>query len=355
MKIAIFTPAPYGCMPSQRFRFEHYLTYLKESKIDFDYLPFYDKKSWDILYKKGHKSSKIIGILKNLSKRFFQIFTLGKYDFVFIHREMAPIGPPFFEWISAKIFRKKIIYDFDDAIWINQSSEANPNAEKIKCAWKVKHICSYSYCVSVGNSFLKEYASAYAKKVKILPTVVDTQNIHIPTSSLLPSKRIVIGWTGTFTNFYNLNLVNSAIAKLQCKYDFEYRIISNKDPMFKDVTYIFKPWNKSTEIVDLQSFSIGIMPLEDSDLEKGKCAFKAIQYMSLCVPAVVSPVGANCDVVEHGLTGFWARDPDEWYLYLEKLITDNSLRERFGKKSRNFIVENYSVESSKEIFLNFFK
>jgi glycosyltransferase involved in cell wall biosynthesis len=310
--------------------------------------------TWKILYEKHKNFDKITGIITGFFRRALLLFSLKKYDFVFIHRESAPVGPPVFEWIIAKVFRKKIIYDFDDAIWVKTSSEANPMAAAIKCTWKVKNICRYSYIVSAGNEFLATYARQYCKDVRVIPTVVDTDHIHNRLKDQR-SNPLVIGWTGTFTNLRYLKIVTAAIGQLQHKYDFTFLIISNKDPYLKDVNYTFLPWKASSEIDDLLKFNIGIMPLEDTEIEKGKCAFKAIQYMSLGIPAVVSPVGANCTVISNNVNGYWANNEKEWYDKLEKLLTDENLRIEMGKKSRIDIINQYSVASTVKQFFNLFK
>ena len=48
------------------------------------------------------------GILRSFLRRWKTIFSMYKYDYVFIHREAAHIGPPIFEFLIAKIFRKTI-------------------------------------------------------------------------------------------------------------------------------------------------------------------------------------------------------------------------------------------------------
>jgi glycosyltransferase involved in cell wall biosynthesis len=113
----------------------------------------------------------------------------------------------------------------------------------------------------------------------------------------------------------------------------------------------FIPWEKSTEIEDLQKFHIGIMPLSDNEWSKGKCGFKAIQYLALETPAVVSPVGVNSEIVKNGESGFQASSDEEWLKWLEKLITDRDLRNRMGKAGRIHVEQNYSVKSTEKRFL----
>lgn len=347
-------PAPLHIAPSQRFRLEHYLPFLKNRGITYTVRSFWSVKAWNILFIRGLFFSKLFGLLGGLAKRCIILTKLSKYDLIFIHREAAPIGPPVFEWLIAKIWKKEIIYDFDDAIWLSTSSGANPQASLIKCSWKIKYICKYSKIVSVGNQYLSEYAQKYTRDVRIIPTVVDTEKSHIGLKNQNDSP-LTIGWTGTFTNFCHLAMVNNVINALKNKYNFRYFIISDKDPQLKNVEYVYQEWNAQTEIADLLCMNIGIMPLENNAMGQGKCAFKAIQYMSLGIPAVVSPVGANCEVVMNNKNGFWAQGDEEWYHHLEKLILNKELRIQIGIEAKKFVTDNYSVKATKNLFLSLFK
>ena len=353
MEVLFLIPAPLHISPSQRFRFEHYFSDLKKNNSQYTVQSFWSARVWSILFKKGNLFSKTFGLFTGLLRRTAMMARLSKYDYVFIHREAAPVGPPVFEFIISRIWRKKIVYDFDDAIWLNWSSAANPKASLIKCSWKVKYICRYSHIVSVGNRYLANFAKSYNENVQIIPTVVDTQKVHNGTKDQ-SEKPLTIGWTGTFTNFYYLGKLTNIINRLREKYDFQYLIIANKDPGLENVEYTYKEWNLSTEIKDLLTIHIGIMPLHDLEAGLGKCAFKAIQYMSLGIPAVVSPVEANCEVVQDGQTGFWADTDDEWYQQLEKLILYEELRISMGRSAQKFIEDNYSVKSSTHLFINLF-
>ena len=63
---------------------------------------------------------------------------------------------------------------------------------------------------------------------------------------------------------------------------------------------------------DLISFDVGLMPLDDDLWSRGKCGLKIIQYLSVGVPVVCTPVGINRDIVKDGQNGFWATTPEEW-------------------------------------------
>ena len=354
MKILFLAPYPAYESPSQRYRFEHYLDKLEAEGITYSYKPFLSKKAWLYFFKPGHYFKKTIAVIAGYLRRWGLMFTLGRYDFVYVHREAAPIGPPVFEWVISRLCRKKMIYDFDDAIWVPVVSQSNRIARFIKWPSKVASICKMSYKVSVGNRFLADFAKRFCKNVIVVPTVVDTEKTH----NLMQRQEVnkpVIGWTGTLTTLKYLDLALPAIQKLQDKYEFTFLVIANKDPQLPVKNYKFINWKKESEIEDLLSMHIGLMPLADGDVEKGKCGFKAIQYLSLGIPAVVSPVGANTEVVENGKNGYVADTIDEWTIALEKLFTNEILRKEFGEKGRKKIEMVYSVKVTCPDFLNLFK
>ena len=125
IKILFLCPYPYDEVASQRFRFEQYYEILRENHAQFRYKSFYSGWVYKFLYCERRFFLKSIGIFYGFIKRILHLFYCISPDYIFIHRELTPLGPPIFEWIIAKIFRKKILYDFDDAIWVSNTSEEN--------------------------------------------------------------------------------------------------------------------------------------------------------------------------------------------------------------------------------------
>lgn len=354
MKILLVVPYPIGQAPSQRFRFEQYLSFFKELDWEYRLASFLDEETWHILYKPGQTVAKALGIIKGFLRRFQLLFSVPAYDYVFIHREATPIGPPWFEWVVAKVLRKKIIFDFDDAIWIPNTSENNKIIAGIKWHHKVSAICKWAYKVSCGNSYLRDYAGQFNSRAVINPTTIDTINLHNQVKDQHTSK-IVIGWTGTHSTMKYLEQVVPVLQKLEEDYAFEFRVISNQKPDLPVRSLVFKPWQKETEIADLIAFNVGLMPLEDDPWAKGKCAFKALQYMALGIPALVSPVGMNTEVVNSKVDGFICSTKEEWYTALEFLLLTPEARVSMGQAAREKIQSNYAVTANKENFLSLFE
>jgi glycosyltransferase involved in cell wall biosynthesis len=353
-KVFFLTPYPYDTAPGQRFRYEQYLNILRQNAIEYTLASFMDAGTWDILYKPGLLFKKAWGILAGFLGRLFILPSIRKYDFVFIFREASPIGPPVFEWIIAKILRKKIIYDFDDAIWLSNTSDNNRIVARIKWHSKVSSICKWSYKVSCGNAYLADYARQYNKNVIVNPTTIDTLHYHNRIKDQDTSS-LTIGWTGTHSTIQYLDVIVPVLTKLEEKYDFTFIVISNSPPAFDLRSLKYVKWAKGTEIDDLMEFNVGIMPLTDDPWARGKCGFKALQYMSLGIPALVSPVGVNTAIVDDGVNGMVCTDAEEWEQAIMSLILNNELKIKLGREARKKVENNYSVISNTQNFLNLFQ
>ncbi len=351
--IIFLCPYPQGGAPSQRFRFEQYLHLLKENGFSYRVEGFLDEKTNDILYQPGHQLRKIMGVLRGFVRRLLLLPASSKAAYVFIHREATPVGPPFMEWIIAKVLKKKIIYDFDDAIWLSDTSGVNRFMVKLKWQQKVASICRWSYKVSGGNAYLGEFGRQYNQQVVLNPTTIDTKNHHNQRKNQ-EDPPLTIGWTGSHSTMKYLHEIEDVLQKLERQYDFRFVVISNRPPDMKLSNLSFIPWKETTEVDDLLQLHIGIMPLPNDPWAKGKCGFKALQYLALGIPALVSPVGVNTKIVEHGVNGYICNNEAEWYSYLAKLLEDSKLRTSLGQAGRKKVEEEYSVNANAENFLGLF-
>ena len=358
-KILFVIPYPLGEAPSQRFRFEQYFKILESSGFVWHAKPFFDKYDWSILFQSGRPVQKALAVMKGLIKRFVMIFLVHKYDFVFIHREAAPFGPPFFEWLIAKIFRKKIVYDFDDSIWMTDRGLESRFMTFIRNRSKVKVICKWSSKVSCGNRYLYDYARQFNTNVVLNPTTIDTESVHNPSlynKKSFKSEVITIGWTGTHSTLKYLNEIEPILKKCSVTYpEVRFVVIADRKPDLDVHTVRFVEWNKKSEIEDLLNLDIGVMPLPDDKWSRGKCGFKVLQYMSLGIPSIASPVGVNTEIITNGVNGFLCTTPQEWYDTIELLVLDENLRTAIGAEGRKKMIENYSVSSNKEAFLSLFQ
>ncbi|RYY71920.1 MAG: glycosyltransferase [Chitinophagaceae bacterium] len=353
MNILFIVPYPLEKAPSQRFRIEQFFPLLDKENIQYTTAPFIDAATWEILYGKGSQLKKVKGILGGYLRRLKLIlFETGKYDVFVIHREAAPLGPPIFEWILAKILKKKYIFDYDDAIWMPKISSANRFAIYLRCFWKTKFLCRWAYINTPGNHFLEDYAKrSGAKKTILLPTVVDAEVRYRPATHKKPNEVLKIGWTGSHSTLEYLETIKNVLLELKKTHDFKLYVIADVPPS-KELEHEFIPWNATSEIEQLKLFDIGIMPLLKESFGEGKCGFKLIQYMAVGIPGIASYTRANAHIVDHAVNGYICNTDEEWLATLKGLIEDKNKRDEMGRLAREKVVTFYSLKSQEHVFLD---
>ena len=338
--------------PSQRFRFEQYFSFLKQNGIAYELSWIISKEDDPYLYQNGNILRKFIILFRSVYRRWKDLKKANGFDVVFIQREALMIGSV---WFENRIKKKGIplIYDFDDSIWILDTSEGNKKWEWLKNPGKTKKIIKIADLVFAGNKHLAEYAKQFNTNVKIIPTTVDTDKFE-PDLSKRKKEQIVIGWSGSITTIKHFNLIVPTLIKLKNKYGDKiiFKVVGDSSYENKELGIVGTAWSPDTEVDVLNSFDIGIMPLPDDKWAKGKCGLKGLSYMALEIPTVMSPVGVNCEIIENGVNGFLAKDEDEWLKILSALIEDEELRSKTGKKARKTVTEKYSVTAQKKNYLN---
>lgn len=352
--ILFLTPYPQGAAPSQRFRFEQYLGFLEEAGFRIVYKSFWSSQAWSILYAPRNRRYKIFWLLAGFIRRLWHILRYGRADFVFIHREADPLGTPFFPIILTFFLRKRIVYDFDDAIWIPNASQSNRRLMHLKYWGNARWLCRLARTVHAGNEFLADYARRFNPRVKVIPTTINTEAWHNKVKIHKDEEPFVLGWTGSHSTLAYLEDLLPVIKDIQNELPVTFVVICDSNPVWNDVNVDFIPWNKETEVEDLLRLNVGLMPLRDDPWSRGKCGFKALQYMALGIPALVSPVGVNSRIVDHGVNGFLCKKPEEWKQAVHALYHDRHLLKRMGAAARPKIESHFSIQAVKPFFLQTF-
>jgi glycosyltransferase involved in cell wall biosynthesis len=353
-RILYIVPHRLNRSPGQRFRCEHFIPWLEQNNYKIEYANLLS--AWDDrhFYRKRNYILKFYIVIKTYFKRARHIRKVKKFDAVFIYREAFMLGTTRFE---KKIKRKgvPIIYDFDDAIWLNDVSEANKELRWLKRPEKTNEICSLATLVITGNEYLANHAKQFNKNVAVIPTTIDT-NYHKSESEHPIRDFVRIGWTGSSTTVKHFRLLLPVLTKLKEKYSDKLIIRLISDAGLDESPFELEniPWTAQDEIARLNEIDIGIMPLPNDDWSKGKCGFKGLQYMSMGKPSVMSPVGVNNEIIEHGKNGFLAETDEEWEQILIKLIEDKPLREKIGQAGRLTIEQKYSIDANKQKYLELF-
>lgn len=351
-KILYIVPHRFNRSPGQRFRCEHFIPILQNEGYYCRYAHLLSK--WDDVhfYKKGAYFFKLLVFIKAIFRRLYHLCLAPRYDVIFIYREAFMIGTTFFERLL-KLSGVPIVFDFDDSIWLNDTSEGNKNLAWLKKTSKTNTIISLAHTVIVGNEFLATHARQFNSNVFVIPTTIDT-NYHTPrTKTLDKNAPICIGWTGSETTVKHFTLLEPVLLKIKKKYGerVSFMLIINKLYENEELGVRTTFWSADEEINQLAHIDIGIMPLPNDEWSKGKCGFKGLQYMAMEIPCIMSAVGVNTEIITHGVNGFLAHNNQEWEMLLTQLIENSELRKTLGAEGRKTIEERYSINSQKERYV----
>ena len=349
MKTLFIVPYPTEG-PSNRYRVEQYLPFLKERGISYSLRPFISPEFFKILYKRGNRTKKLFYFLSGAVKRFSDLVNAAKFDLIFVHIEAFPFGPPILEWLFSRL-GKPIIYDFEDAVYLKDFKGTNRLMNFLRCPDKFYQILRLSSQTIVCNKYMKEYVYLYNHNVTVIPTSIDTEKFKLANQNC-DTKIPVIGWIGSHTTLHYLNPLRKVFASLAKKYDFYLKIIGGGENFsIPQVNIINEQWTLEKDVENFQKLDIGIYPLPNDERSKAKTPFKTIQYMSVGIPVVASKVGANTEIVRDGVNGFLVSNEEEWFEKLSILIENSQLRRDLGIAGRKTVEERFSLKVNKPKFI----
>jgi glycosyltransferase involved in cell wall biosynthesis len=327
---------------SSRVRFLQFLPGLAQRGFEVDVSPLLDDVYVRSLY--GGRSSGAGSILRAYVRRTAALMRRRRYDLIWLEKEALPWIPG---WIEA-LMRPRVpfVVDLDDA-WFHRYEHHPYAAVRALLSGKIDAVMRAASVVVAGNDYVAERArSAGARQIEIIPSVVDLARYPPmatdPTPS--PERPIVVGWIGIPLNAHYLKRIEPAFRQFASTRDVRLRVIGSRAPAeFAGLPVDPYAWSEAREIDRIGGFDIGVMPLDDTPWEQGKCAYKLIQMMAAGKPVIASPVGANRRVVQHGVNGFLAETPAEWTAAFEQLAADPAMRNRMGQEARRTVAEGYTL------------
>ncbi|WP_462252252.1 glycosyltransferase family 4 protein [Ekhidna sp.] len=339
--------------PGQRFRHEQYLDFLEKNDFQITYSNMLSEKQDKIFYGPGNLMGKVGVGISAIFKRLKDVFRANQFDYIFVYRDAFFFGI-LYEWLFKKS-KAKLVFDFDDSIWLQDESSNQSVFQKLKNPAKTGKIISYCDLTIAGNDYLANYASNHTDNITIIPTTIDLDEYS--RVEIKKSEKVCIGWSGSFSTIKHFESAVEALKIIKDKYHDKvyFKVIGDGNYANQELDIKGLPWKAQTEVSDLCEIDIGIMPLPDDDWSKGKCGLKGLQYMALEIPTIMSPVGVNSDIINSGENGFLAGTTEEWVEKLSLLIEDSQLRMKVGKAGRSTVEKEYSVDVNKDKWLSAFQ
>ena len=338
---------PSGLAPGQRFRLEQWAPHLEaRHDIRMEFAPFESPRLTEILYRPGHRIEKAARLLRDTWRRRRVLSDARGYDGVVVFREAASLGPAVYERLLARS-SVPLLFDFDDAIWIPAVGGANGVFSYLHFAGKTATICRLSGAVTAGNEYLASYARRHSDSVFVVPTSIDLS--RYPVHPGLPADApFTVTWSGSFSTLKHLDHARAALEAFARRRAFVLRVICDRPPAraMDGVETVYVPWRESGEAEALGAAHVGIMPLPDDPFARGKCGLKGLQYMAVGLPALLSPVGVNSDIIDDGRNGLLAKSTADWVEALERLADSPDLRSKLAAAGRRTVEERYSAEVS---------
>ncbi len=269
--------------------------------------------------------------IATVAQRSAQLIAGRVADASWICRQLLPL------YLNLEVLaRKPIVLDVDDAIWMTRGGH------------RVAKLARASAKVVCGNTFLAEKFATWNSNVTIISTSIDTGWYAPAPEASVRSEAPVIGWTGTHFNFPYLYSIEPALLAVMQRYPaVKVLIVANEAPKFSSLPpsrVEFVKFSLDAEKSAMARMSIGIMPMDNSDWARGKCANKMICYMSCALPVVVTPVGMNAELLAQGSIGFGAESSADWVDAFSSLIEDPDLRFRMGVEGRRIVEAKHAVD-----------
>ena len=334
-----------------RYRCSALSPYLATQGIDMHQSPFFDDDALRTLYDSRYRAKSVLATIRGIAKRLREVIGLGRYDGVFVQREAAILGPAFFEHIASRHKHIALIFDFDDAIWLTDTSRSTyPRLAKLfKQPEKVLGVMRHADLVIGGSRYLVQQADAHNATTLLARTVV-SRDAYTPLpcrSSGEPACDMpVVGWVGSHSTAFQLIEITNALKLVREKgYQFDLRIVgANPDFNLAGLDATFVPWSLEREAAEFANIDVGLAPMSDTPWSKGKCGFKQIQYMAAGVPFVSSSTGGAAEFIENGAVGLVANSQTQWVDAIERLLKDRELRSRLSQAGRTRVEQELCIE-----------
>ncbi len=335
---------------SSRTRVFQYLPYLENAGIETAVrvvLP-------DRLTRFGHRgtASRILYYVVSLFRTAWVglccVLSLGSYDRIVIQKVLFPAPVALF----LRRARRKIVYDFDDAIF---TVDAPAGLLGRISSWRrhtgLPRMLLGSAVTIVENDYTRSYAEQFCGRVETITGPIDTER-YAPRKRA-GSDSVVLGWVGSpMTTPYLAEIGNTLERIAEVRPQVRLRLIGARPFLLDRMPVEWFEWSLDSEVEYLAGCDIGLMPLPDDPWTRGKGGYKLLQYGAVALPVVASPVGVNSQIVAHGKTGFLADSDEAWSNHLLELIDDGELRDRMGSAGRQRMLERYSLEHSSHRIVN---
>lgn len=357
---------------STRIRICQFLPYFEKAGYQVTLMPLVSRDGQNLMNRLAVEKKTlqfvilVFGLLRHFLKRYRDVLRAWKYDAAIVQKDVLPFGLR----SLLKLGQKNIIFEFDDAIWSShKSSGSAPGLAKLMTLYRrhlLNQMLKCSRAVIVDNEYLAQYARRFNAQVHILAAPIDTNLYKVERQLGLPPK---LGWIGSPGTSYLLSSILPALEKLGQERPIVLINIGGLPLSSQQIQILNIPWSIANELHWLGKMDLGLMPLDDTEFNRGKLGYKIVQYFSAGIPVLATAVGLNPDYIKDGQNGYCFKEgQDDDFVTKAKLLLDNTkdavqmgyanrvfaetefdttvLAQRFIEIVREIIVENPVLEAA---------
>ncbi len=221
--------------------------------------------------------------LRRLRRRGGDLRQAKDADWWFVHRGTQQWGHAGLIARAAKRYGVPVAFDLDDAV-------------HLKAPHATRQIAQASRTVLAGNAWLRDEMHQWNANSIWFPTGLDACAYHHPDAKDDDRHRPVIGWIGGVSNLHYLEVCADALRQVNAETPFDLHLVTDHRrplalPFLHGLNRIDIQWHEETAPRHVAAFDVGIMPLKASPWEKGKCAYKTLEYMAASATAVATLQG----------------------------------------------------------------
>jgi glycosyltransferase involved in cell wall biosynthesis len=300
-----------------------------------------------------------------MARRLLQCLQAPFFDAVIVQRELLlfnDYGGTFAEKFLLSL-NKSVALDIDDDI---SAAKGEPRAISsfgrllLESGTKFADSLRLYPRFIVGSSYLLELVRAARPEAKngeieIIPTCVDISAYPRKRYDAVPAstRSIAFGWIGSVGNLQYLDIVLPSLEAVARDYSIKLVVISGQAyrPAVRfEVENV--PWSYETQGDSLQKIDIGLMPLLDTAVERGKCGFKLLQYMACGIVSIASAITTNLEILTDGEDGFLVQR-DDWERVIRRVLAERHRFTEIGSRAVARVKDQYTFDANREAYLGF--
>ncbi|KZR90564.1 glycosyltransferase [Synechococcus sp. MIT S9508] len=326
---------------SHRVRLSQYQPALATAGISLEIQSLLDNAYLQRSFAGGRPSLR--ALITAYGRRLKALHQSDRFDLAIVYGELMPFLP---SWLERRLLKNPFVYDLDDAFYLKYRTGRLRWLHPLLGA-KCERMMAAAVAATAGNAGLAAYVRRFNSSVTLLPSCVDTDH-YLPADSQpsdLPASPFTLGWIGSPSTAPYLQQLVEPLQQLSLERPVRLLVVGGPAPVMAGVEVIEQPWSLEQEVLLIQQFDVGVMPLPDSQWARGKCAYKLIQCMACAIPVIASPVGANVDAVPSSC-GLLAGSSTEWLAAFRQLAANPDLRRRLGASGRLWVEQRYSLRSA---------